>query len=596
MLEGIVFSDLGGLCEPKENISQARVNDKWCAYKYSAGDLEGTMLISLNSAKASDVSLNPKLTGWYKIFVGLYANAYSTSEIGMKLSSDEAFEFLGTFMQRDFARYLVEDVFWRCAKMDGESVIIGKPFSDGSAKDSMISWLRFVPMTDAEIAEYMKEQERTDTKRLYATNDMHGMLCSYDMGRENAWKAVVEEYRDSDVEWLAIESLAHNNGEITDCDIDNFSFGRTIDKSFYTQYRTEYSGDTLKEIVSYGKKNGLKMCVSTRVAEWGMNFPYDKIHFEQKFARQNPDLRCVDRDGDVTDYMSYAYPEVQDYVIDGLLKMAESGSDAVQILFSRGWPFILFEKPFTDKFLEIYGEDARALPLDDERIVELKCSIMTDFIRRARKALNGAGYSGTELHAKVMFSLYDNRLVGLDLESWAKEGLVSRIVSDERRIREVLPSDLMENGRINLDKFTAYAKSSVNEPILYEYDSIFKPMADSKGVLRGPISNTERISEFAELERKYGMTAYIEIMPRNMSPKRMVEKANEIYAAGCSHIGLWDTYSRTRRRSEWNMWRRIGHKDELDNMLDMQDSLCTVVRLTRLGGKNVRAYMATWGG
>ena len=596
MLEGIVFSDLGGLCEPKENISQKRLKNKWCAYTYSAGDMKGTMLTSVKSAKAQDVSLNPKLEGWYKIFVGLYAFAYDTSEVALKLSSDKAFEFLGTYMQRTFARYHVEDVFWRCAKMDGESVVIGKPFSDGNVKDSMISWLRFVPMTDAEVAEYMKEHERTDTKRLYATNDMHGMLCFYDMERENAWKSVVEEYRDSDVEWLSIESLAHNNGEITDCDIDDFAFNRTIDKSFYTQYKSSYSDDTIREIVSYGKKCGLKMCVSMRVAEWGMNFPYDRISFEQKFKKANPDLRCIDRDGEVTEYMSYTYPKVQGYIIDSLIKMAESGSDAVQMLFSRGWPYILFEKPFTDKFLEVYGEDARLLPLDDERIVELKCSMMTDFIRKARKALNEAGYSGTELHAKVLFSIYDNKLVGLDLETWAKEGLVNRIVSDERRIREVLPADVMENGRINLEKFTAYANTGVEEPILYEYDSIFDPMADSKGVLRGPVSNTERIKEFMELERKYGMTVYIEIMPRAMSHERMVKKAREIYDAGCTHIGLWDTNARTRRRSEWNMWRGIGHMDSLDSVLEAQASLRSLVRLTELGGKSVRAYMATWGG
>ena len=156
MLDGVIFSDLGSLCEPQNEISQNRINNKWCSYSYRTADFTGTMLISLKGAKASDVSLNPRLSGWYKIFVGLYASAFESSEIGLKLSSDKAFEFLGTYMQRDFARFLTEDVFWRCAKMDGESVIIGKPFSEEFEKDSMISWLRFVPMTDEEIEKYAK--------------------------------------------------------------------------------------------------------------------------------------------------------------------------------------------------------------------------------------------------------------------------------------------------------------------------------------------------------------------------------------------------------------------------------------------------------
>ncbi len=596
MLDGVIFSDLGSLCEPKNEISQNRLNNKWCSYSYSTADFTGTMLISLKEAKASNVSFNPRLSGWYKIFVGLYASAFDSSEIGLKLSSDKAFEFLGTYMQRDFARFLTEDVFWRCAKMDGESVIIGKPFSEGYEKDSMISWIRFVPMTDEEIEKYSKEKERTDTKRLYTTNDMHGMLCFYDMERENAWKSVVEEYRDSDAEWLAVETLAHFSGEIIDCEMENFSFCRKCDKSFHTKWRSAYSEDNLKEIVSYGKENGLKMCVSMRVCKWGMDFPYDRIYFEQEFAKNNPHLRCVDRNGDITEYMSFIYPEVQDYITDSFIKMAETGCDAVQLIFSRGWPFVLFEKPFTDKFFELYGEDARLLPLDDDRIVELKCSIMTDFVRKIRKALDGAGYGDTELHAKVLFSLYDNKLVGLDIEGWAKEGLVNRIVSDERRIREILPPDIMENGKINLKKYTSYTNSSLDEPILYEYDRIFEPRVDSKGKLCGPKSNTERIKEFMELENKYGMTVYIEIMPRSMSVEHIVEKAHEIYDAGCGHIGLWDTYGRTRRRSEWNMWRSIGHKDELDEILKAQDSLRTVVRLIELDGKNIRTYMLTWGG
>ena len=596
MKQEFIFSDLGSLCEPREAISHNRHKDKWCSYSYSTADFKGSMLVSPMDSKPCDVSLNPGLKGWHKIYVGLYAPAYYTAEIELKLSDDTAFTRLSTCAPRTFARHIVEDVFWKCAFMDGESIVIGKHLSECCERHAIIAWIKLVPMTDEEINTYVNEKGRTDTKRIYATNDMHGMLCCYDMSREHAWKSVVHEYADSDTEWLAIENISHNNGKITDCSPEEFSFFRSADKAFYNSFKSCFSRDVLRDLVSYGQKMGLKMCVSMRVCEWGMDFPFDRIHFEQQFAKDNPHLRCIDRDGDITEYMSYMYPEVQDYIINEFINMASTGCDAVQLLLSRGWPFILFEKTYTDLFYKRYGEDARLLPLDDKRIVELKCEIMTNFIRKLRRALDDAGYQKTELHAKVLFSVYDNRLVGLDLDAWAREGLVQRIVSDERRIREILPESVMHDGKIDLEKYSQYANSSLEEPILYEYDSIFKPMADSKGELKGPKSNTERIQELMQLEVNYGMTVYIEIMPRHMNPDKIAEKAREIYDTGCSHIGLWDTYSRVPRRAEWNMWSKIGHKDELDSMLTLQKDLCRLVRITEIDGKNVRAYKSTWGG
>lgn len=587
MKEEIIFSNPGEICEPRGNISDKRVKGKWCSYRYETAKFSGSMLVSMKTSEAEDVELSPELAGWYRIYVGLYSPAYEQTELEMKLSSEQAFMRLGTAKERGWSEHTVEEVFWRCARLDGEKIVIGKHGSQAYGKTSAVAWIRVEKMTDGEVEEYIADKNRTDTKRLYATNDMHVMLCKYDMSRENAWKNVVQDYADSDVEWLAVESLAQALAKPEDCGIDDFAFGRDIDEAFARQ--TEfYSDDVLKEINAYGKERGLKMCVSWRLAMWGGDFPFDRVFFEKDFAKENPQFRCVDRDGDVTEYMSFMYPEVRERAIDEFVRLSHTGCDAVQVLFSRGWPYILFEKPFLDKFSERYGEDARVLPLDDERIVGLKCEIMTEFMRELRSRMN----SDAELHAKVLFSVYDCALVGLDVKTWAKEGIVDRIVSDERRIREILPEEIFENGRINLEKYTRYANESVEPPIRYDYDSVFAPERDSKGVLRGPKSQRERIEEFVELE-KYGMTVYIEIMPRLMAPDKIKEKALEIYDAGCNHIGLWDTYERVGRKLEWNMWRRIGHKDELADFGN--DGMLRVVRLTKIGDKNVRNYKSVWG-
>ena len=129
-----------------------------------------------------------------------------------------------------------------------------------------------------------------------------------------------------------------------------------------------------------------------------------------------------------------------------------------------------------------------------------------------------------------------------------------------------------------------------------DYDRIFEPEPDSKGVLRGAANQKERIAEFMELEKRYGMKVYIEIMPRNLRPEQIRAKALEIYEAGGEHIGLWDTYGRASRKAEWSMWSRIGHKEELAELDNGEGSLYRPVRLLRIDGRSVRSYRPIWGG
>lgn len=603
MRQEVILSDLGRLCQPQAHITNQKRKDLWYACAYETARIKGTMLVSAGNGAPADLVLPLSLEGWYKIYVGLYAIPYAGSEVGIKLSSDEAYITVGACLERTFAEHIVEDVFWRCADLSGQNIEIAKYLSEGFSKDAMIAWFRFVPMSETEVEVYQADKARTDTKRIYATNDMHCMLCWYDMRRENAWKSVAQGYKDTDVEWLAIEDLSHNNGEVVGCEVDEFVFDREIDKSFYKGIRTHYSDDTLREVVEYGHKLGLKMCISNRVAFWCSEYPYDGSYFDQKFTALHPEYRCVDRDGDVTEYLSFLYPEVQEYLVEGFARVAALGCDAVQPIFSRGWPYVLFEEPFLALFRERYGEDARVLPLDDERILALKCEIMTGFLRKLRNRLDKVaeetGRSRVELHAKVLFSVYDNRLMGLDLETWAKEGLVDLIVSDERRVREILPESVFTDSsrrKIDLVKYSLLANEQEKSPVRYDYDSIFAPEVDSKGVLRGPATQKERIREFMELEHRYGMKVYIEIMPRAMSPERIREKALEIYEAGGEHIGLWDTYGRVSNLAQWSMWSRIGHKEELDGYESGEGELFKPVRLLSIGGRNVRSYRSIWGG
>ena len=91
------------------------------------------------------------------------------------------------------------------------------------------------------------------------------------------------------------------------------------------------------------------MSVSIRMGAWGLTYPFDQYYFDCDFMQENPEWRTYDRNGDEIAAMSYAYPEVRKFMVDELVNMARSGCDAVTLIWHRGIPYVLFEKPVADR-------------------------------------------------------------------------------------------------------------------------------------------------------------------------------------------------------------------------------------------------------
>ena len=182
MDKDILFSDLSKICKPSQNISDKCVRNMWYACPYETGHVSGTMLVSLSDSIAEDVVLYPDLSGWYKIYVGLYGTCESNCEIELKLSGDEAPVHLAACTSKRFHDHYIEDVFWKCASMDGENIVIGKHLSL-AGRDYAIAWLHFVHMSEEEVKSYQSEKERTNTKEILK---LLGEFRGIDSGIEKA--------------------------------------------------------------------------------------------------------------------------------------------------------------------------------------------------------------------------------------------------------------------------------------------------------------------------------------------------------------------------------------------------------------------------
>ena len=141
MAREFLFSNLNECFAPSDNLSEYGDIDKWRTVSYRANEIKGTMLSSLMECVPRDVSFDPKLTGWYKIYVGL--PCINNQIIELKLSQDKSFFRLSPLTQNWLCKN-IEEVFWRYAKMDGESLTLSKSNFPGNPRPGMLAWIRFV--------------------------------------------------------------------------------------------------------------------------------------------------------------------------------------------------------------------------------------------------------------------------------------------------------------------------------------------------------------------------------------------------------------------------------------------------------------------
>ena len=580
----LLITDLASVFEPSYLISQDSSNTTWCAVPYKTNAFSGVMLTSLGSGRPEDISFDPKLKGWYKIYIQTLG--MTDLWLHLKLSSDASYEEIwgngGNYCR-------IDDSLWRYADMTNESIILSKKRFTGD-HSSALTGIRFVPMTDQEVEAYKADSARTDTKRLFATHDMHGKLFSNYINDPSDWLSLVLPYKNSDVEWLSLEEIRIFLHGKCPCDPDDFPFPRPGDRAVQKQVATTDYDKALADCVRYGHEIGLKMSISLRMGAWGMGFPYDQCYFEVPFHNEHPELHCIDRNGDDVSAMSYAFPEVRKFVIDTLINSARSGCDAVTLIAHRGIPYVLFEKPVADRYFELYGEYPFDLPLKNSRLNAIHCDIMTGFFRELRDALDSEfGKNKIRIQLRALHTISDDKLIGLDTERLAAEGLVNDFIVYPQRFDELWKMDgvlVFDEGkgeeRIDLNKYDEYVHGG-SESLLHGhgysvYDDIFA-----------------QIDSWNELEKKYGSKIYYEIMPRMMPVNDFKKRAIELYERGAERFALWDTYCRVPYNDARAMVLKLGHKDELAE-LTPEGTIKKSYRVLSFGKMNFGRYKPYWGG
>ena len=270
---------------------------------------------------------------------------------------------------------------------------------------------------------------------------------------------------------------------------------------------------------------GLKVCLSLRMNAFAVSTPpFDTTH-TKKFYKDHPHLRCKDRDGMSISRMSYAYREVQDLIIAMFERMLWYGADGVHMLYNRGVPNLLYEDPVVEAFMQETGRDPRSLEEEDGEWLQFRAEYFTGFMRRVRQAMTQYGKDNSRaetpsVSAHVLLDERTNLFYALDVETWAREGLVDDVI--------VYPRIMKEPGTLN---------NAFDREIDIEY--------------------------YADITSGTDTNVYVDLLPRQMTPGQFRDRANSIYERGAYGICLWDTHGRVQYPRQWSMMRRLGHKQEL---------------------------------
>lgn len=536
---------------PREALSPRLRRGHWKVIDYAAGNIEGKMVWASEETGAPPLTIPLNATGWHAVYLGLADPASLGCRVLARLTRDRA------YVPRTRARGALEEVLFRVDDLTGQSLHIAQQ-PDGMRAGAGLAYVKLVPLTPEEVARVRADRAETAHRRLVATIDGFSYIYSRRPTTEEDLLLETETYRDSDFGTLILQmsgadmvNYPSSIGEMRGQDLDDFA--RQGDR-YYAEAIRELAAKKInptKTLIEGAHRVEMQVHVSVRTAAWVHTEPLSDF-FGSRFYDQHPEWRCRDRDGTVVARMSFAVPEVRAHLVSVLREAVSFGADGANILFARGVPVILYEKPFLDLFQQRYQEDALKLPETDPRIRELRAELLTQFLREVRQMLDeeAARRGDGKRLALSIFCLAneaDNLEYGLDIRHWSREKLVDL----------VLP----------------YLGAGGSKARAYDL-AFFREVCAPAGI---PVKPTLVAWSTPDLDD-------------------MMHRAVELYDAGADGLTIWDANSGADRGDRWAVTSRLGHIEDVRRLAEEGAPMPPVLRFGRLGDLRVDGrYSQNWG-
>ena len=553
--EPVYLTDLDR-SQPASALSIKPKPRQWRTLPYETDKLSGVMLMAGPETAAPEITYPLRASGWHAISIGVWADHVTPgttrwygelrtfSEVLARLSGDDTFSLLTLPGLEWGFEEQVRELFWKVADLTDRELVLGQvawriaPGEEQGAvqcANARIAYVKLVPLSEDEVVAWQADRRQTDTRRIYAHNDSGGSLYYRPTTAEQI-RRHVEHYRDSDIARLYWEAGGGDSARYpskigrvrSEGGVEDFE--RVHQRLGVESLRIlrDKGVDPFLVALEHAHRIGLEFHAGYRVAGFHYPPPHDQANEGETFYKSHPELRGVDRQGNPTPRISYAYPEARRFVVSLLREMAGFPIDGVCLLYNRRPPLVEYEQPLVDGFKAEYGEDPRRIDEADPRWLAYRARTLTQFMREVREAMDEAGEEQgrgkrLEVSAVVMGSVEENLFHAIDLEAWVDEGVIDTIIP-----------------------YSSFP----------DLESMEEAWTDPRD-----------IEQFLSITRGTACKLAPNIMPRQLSPEAIRRRAAALYEAGVEQIFLWDSdvlQPRSNNAGPWNVFRRLGHREEIE--------------------------------
>lgn len=413
------FSDFSKIAEP-DKLNTRPLPGFWQAAPYRTAQFAGTMILANPSQNAPEIRIPLPVAGRYAVTIGLFVNY--CDRVLLKLSRDKCFVHM-RHSPVPAEKSDIEECWWRDIDLVEGDVLVLK--QDNAMKRRCA--IAFVKLSPA------LPPTPIETRLLITADGLPGNDGPIDLVEMMAAELQFADTNVTDI--LHGTDISGQAQYMTKLPSHRYWTDRVAEE---TQPDNEYYIWTWQQLKKYEREGrcplrdsiaathgiGRKFYSYYRMAISRLYAPFRSL-FENPMFDAHPEWRCVDFDGTPVSRLSIAFPEVRQYMLEHFRETIEFGADGLCLVFNRGWPLVLFEKPVADEFKKRTGKEMRSVSPDDPALRQVRADMITSFLREIRQTMiDAAKGRPTEIVALVLAQPGINRHFGMDCDTWAREGLV----------------------------------------------------------------------------------------------------------------------------------------------------------------------------
>lgn len=382
----------------------------WKAVSYKSDEFAGVMLGEGGGPNQKPITIRLGAEGVYRVFLGLYGG-YDARQMRVRLSKAAASDTMPIKVTGN-RTLVISEAFWKQVDLTGQDLIL-----EGSGDSHSPGALAYVRL--------QKVHDRKDFYPMVISEDGHGIF----FGAEPSSPHDLEKPFEDIPEGTCMRMLLWGNGCADNCNYPTkvgqfypnagheFAWQPDFAKNMGIWKEKEW--DSLRIMREYTRKRKWEFHVYIRMEAFKAPFPFDAQE-NSKFFNDHPEYHCLDREGQKVNRLSYAYPQVQQYMLSLIKEIAGYDPDGVCLCFIRGLPLVLYEPIMVEGFKQRCGVDPRELEELDPRWMDYQGGVITSFVKQVKQALQ----PNQRLSVIVPATELDCRRWGLDVAAWVKEGIV----------------------------------------------------------------------------------------------------------------------------------------------------------------------------